>query len=287
MQNYLQNFLDYLTAERNLSPHTISAYKRDLLRYFLYLEDKGIELLKVSHKEINEYLWQRKAAGLTVKSLARFSSSIKMFHQFLIAEEYTKNDPTINLASPKISETLPEYLTLEEVELFLSQPNEREPQGLRDKAMLELMYATGMRVSELINIKKADLSLKDGYLKCKGKGNKERLIPVTDIAIKLIKAYLRKEQGSEYLFISNRKSPFSRVGFWKIVKKYALKSAINKNIKPHTLRHSFATHLIANDANLRNVQEMLGHSSVATTQIYTHIERQYLKDKHKKFHPRS
>jgi integrase/recombinase XerD len=241
--NYLQNFLDYLIVERNLSPNTISAYRRDLLKYFEYLAEKNLDLLKIQHNDINEYLWQRKQDGVQIKSLARFGSSIKMFHQFLVAEEYTKNDPTINLASPKIPQNLPEYLTIDEVELFLNQPN-----NLRDKAMLELLYATGLRISELINLKKEDVSLRGGYVKCFGKGSKERLIPVGELAIKLIREYLRKADDSEYLFLSSWKKPFSRTGFWKIVKKYALKSGIHKNIKPHTLRHSFATHLITNDA---------------------------------------
>ncbi|MFC1484986.1 site-specific tyrosine recombinase XerD [bacterium] len=289
---YLNYFLDYLKVERALSDNTISSYESDLDKYFSFLHEKQVDLFHVSHQNIMDYLWHRKQEGMSPKSLARFLVSTKVFHRFLIMEGYTENDPTVNLSSPKIGLTLPEYLTFEEVEKFLSQPDTSNFFGLRDKVMLEILYSTGMRISELLSLKKVDLNVLDGYLKCTGKGDKQRVIPIGEVAIDLILRYqeqVRENQiynDQEYMFLSTWNRRFSRTGFWKIVKKYALKLGITKNITPHILRHSFATHLVANNADLRAVQEMLGHSNISTTQIYTHLTKEHIKDKHKKYHPR-
>lgn len=290
--NYVDSFIDYLKVERSLSLNTTSAYRRDLKKYLEYLEKNNIDLFKVSHKNIMDYLWQKKQESKASRSIARFLVSIKTFHRFLITEGNTENDPTINLSSPRLGVQLPKFLTLKEVELLLAQPDETTIHGLRDKTMLELLYSTGMRISEIINLKKDDISLDVGYLKCLGKGSKERIIPIGAVAINILKKYFSvydsnpKYVAQNFLFISNWNKKFSRTGFWKIVKKHALSSGINKNITPHILRHSFASHLVTNDADLRIVQEMLGHASISTTQIYTHLTKEHLKDKYKKYHPR-
>ncbi|MFH1714674.1 MAG: site-specific tyrosine recombinase XerD [Elusimicrobiota bacterium] len=289
---YQKNFLNYLKVERALSQNTISAYTRDLNAYFIFLENKNIQIFDVTHHNIMDYLWIKKDDGNKPASLARFLATIKMYHRFIIMEGYTENDPTVNISSPKLGFRLPEYMTVDEVDKFIGQPDLTKKNGLRDKGMLELLYSTGMRISELINLKKNNINLKEGYVICTGKGNKERIIPIGAVAVKLITHYYKEFKlnpqydSQEYIFISNRNKKFSRTGFWKIVKKYAALAGINKNIKPHMLRHSFASHLVANNADLRAVQEMLGHASISTTQIYTHLTKEHLKDKHKKYHPR-
>jgi integrase/recombinase XerD len=292
MERYILEFIEYLRVERKLSDNTLSAYRADLASYKSFLEEKKLNLMTISHQDIIDYLWTKKQLGISAKSLARFSISIKLFHRFLILESYTTNDPTLNLSSPKISFNLPEYLTNEEIEILLAQPNMDTFVGLRDKTMLEILYSSGLRISELLEIKKNDIALKEGFLKCKGKGKKERMIPIGETAISLIKNFLDMAtenpvyENQDYLFLSNWNKKFSRVGFWKVLKKYALKSGIHKNITPHTLRHSFATHLLQNDANLMTVQKMLGHSNISTTQIYTHVDKIQIKNQHKKYHPR-
>ena len=292
MEKFLNEFLNYLKVERHLAENTLASYRNDLLVYLTFLREKNVELFHVSHQDIINYLWRRKEQNISSKSIARFATSIKIFHRFLISENYTENDPTTNLSSPKLAFTLPEYLTHEEIEKLIAQLNPETRVGLRDKTMIELLYSTGMRISEILDLKKNDVNLKDGFLKCKGKGQKERLIPMGELAVDLLTKYLESVNEDElydsqnFLFLSNWNKRFSRVGFWKIVKKYAFKSGINKNITPHTLRHSFATHLVGNNADLRTVQEMLGHSNISTTQIYTHIDKTHIKNKHKAYHPR-
>jgi integrase/recombinase XerD len=292
MKTYINYFLDYIKVERALSINTIDAYAQDLSDYTKFLIDKKIDLFKVEHKTIMDYLWMRKQEGMQSRSLARFLVSIKMFHRFLITEGHTENDPTINLSSPKLGLKLPEFLTVNEVEKLLSKPDITKPKGLRDKTMLELLYSTGMRISEIINLKKENINTEVGYIKCFGKGNKERIIPIGEVAVNILNQYYSTFANNsvfteqEYVFLSSFGKKFSRVGFWKIVKKYALMIDINKNITPHTLRHSFASHLVANNADLRAVQEMLGHSSISTTQIYTHLTKEHIKQKHHKYHPR-
>lgn len=288
---YVDSFINYLTVERALSINTTQAYKRDLKQYLKFLEDKNVNLFKVQHKHIMDYLWLKKEEKKSSRSLARFLVSIKTFHRFLINEGNTENDPTINLSSPRLGMRLPKFLTVKEVELLLLQPKENTRNGTRDKTMLELLYSTGMRISEIINLKKNDINLDVAYIKCLGKGNKERIIPIGEVAVDMLKKYLQqkvssKQSAQNILFPSSWGGKFSRTGFWKIVKKYAKTAGINKNVTPHTLRHSFASHLVANNADLRIVQEMLGHASISTTQIYTHITKEHLKEKYKKYHPR-
>lgn len=289
---FIQEFINYLKVERNLSKNTLEAYYADLIKYSNFINKTNLDIFKITHNDIIDYLWQKKELNLSVKSIARFEVSIKAFHRFLILEDYTKNDPTINLSAPKISFDLPEYLTVDEIEKLLSKPEIKTFQGLRDKAMLELLYSTGMRISELLDMQKHNLNLNENFIKCLGKGKKERLIPITDIAKNLLIEYISqancnpKYLDQPFLFLSNWNKKFSRTGFWKILKKYALLSGINKNITPHTLRHSFATHLLENDADLKIVQELLGHSNISTTQIYTHLDKSRIQKQHKKYHPR-
>ncbi|MDR0676660.1 MAG: site-specific tyrosine recombinase XerD [Elusimicrobiota bacterium] len=293
LENYVKIFTNYLKIERNLSKNTLDSYKADLIQYIDFIKKNDLDLMNIQHNDIINYLWGKKQQNLTTKTIARFGVSIKSFHRFLILEDYTKNDPTINLSTPKISFELPEYLTILEIELLLSKPNTKNLNGLRDKAMLELLYSTGMRISELLDLEKNNIDLNENFIKCMGKGSKERIIPINDISKNLILEYLEQKNNidsafveQKYLFISNWNRKFSRTGFWKILKKYALMSGINKNITPHTLRHSFATHLLENDADLKIVQELLGHSNISTTQLYTHLNKTKLQKQHKKYHPR-
>ncbi|MBM3243993.1 MAG: site-specific tyrosine recombinase XerD, partial [Candidatus Omnitrophica bacterium] len=234
-----------------------------------------------------------KDEGIAANSVARRLAAIRMFHRFLARERILKSDPSTLVDSPKLWKKVPDTLTINEIESLIAQPNLRYVLGIRDRAILETMYATGMRVSEVVNLKKDNVNLGVGFLRCIGKGNKERVIPLGKKAIAGIERYLKlsrpkllKNKESEYLFISRFGKKISRQSFWKIIKKYAKAARIKKAIKPHTLRHSFATHLLEHGADLRSVQEMLGHSDISTTQIYTHVNKDRLKSIHKQFHPR-
>jgi len=291
--NYIKLFLDYLSIERGLSPNTIQSYRRDLekLQYFLR-EKYSIE--KACEKDIAEFIKYLGKLNLSSRSIARCLSAIKSFYKFLILEGVIKVNPTSNFSSPKIWLSLPRYLSFEEVEKLLSLPDESSEIGLRDKAILETMYATGLRVSELITLKLENLNLEHGYLKCAGKGGKERIVPLGEIANQKIRSYLKfsrdkllKGEKSEFLFVNYRGKKLTRQGLWKIIKSYATKIGLRSKITPHILRHSFATHLLEKGADLRSVQLMLGHSQITTTQIYTHITRERLRRLYEKYHPRA
>jgi len=294
MKELIDSFLDYLSVERALAKNTILAYRADLNLYLDFVEQRGITVLsKTTKNDIVEFMLFQKAQGIQPVSISRRLAAIRMFHRFLARERVLKSDPTILIDSPKLWKKIPDALTLNEVEALINQPNWRNFQGARDKAILETLYATGMRVSELSNLKTNNVNLDIGFLRCIGKGNKERIIPLGKKAIQGIKRYLEfsrehflKKKTSEFIFISRSGSKLSRQSVWKLVKQYALKAKIKKSIKAHTLRHSFATHLLERGADLRSVQEMLGHANIATTQIYTHIDKERLKTVHKMFHPR-
>ncbi len=293
----LDEFINYIDVEKGLSKNTKLAYRRDLLRYLKYIEENGKIATGITHSDLMEFLLIRKKY-LSPSSLARVITSIKMFHRFLVSDKYCEVDPTENLDSPHLGRKLPKVLTFAEVEALLNAPPSDTPGGIRDRAMMELLYATGMRVSEIINLKMEDVNLKLGYLRCLGKRGKERIVPIGSEAIRFINIYLKKVRSvhkalsrtsgrqPQSLFWNRSGRKLSRVGFWKIIKRYAVLSGINKEITPHTLRHSFATHLLERGADLRAIQEMLGHESISSTQIYTHVTRERLKDLHKKFHPR-
>ena len=294
MKELIDSFLDYLSVERGLAKNTIVAYREDLNIYLDFMIKRGIDaLFKVSKNDIIEFMLFEKDAGILPVSISRRLAAIRMFHRFLARERVLKNDPTTLIESPKLWKKVPDTLSLNEVEALISQPDPRDFQGARDRAILEVLYATGMRVSETTDLKVNNLNLDIGFLRCIGKGNKERVIPLGRKAIKSIKRYSEfsrphflKKKESEFLFLNRSGKKISRQSIWKLTKQYAKEAKIKKPIKVHTLRHSFATHLLERGADLRSVQEMLGHSSISTTQIYTHIDKERLKAVHKMFHPR-
>ncbi len=288
----LVEFMNFITVEKGLAKNTQLAYQRNIRSFLKFIAEKKLSLSSLTSGELTKYLFQKRQAGLQASSLFQHWESIKLFYSFLINENHLTNDPTENLPSPRINRPLPKILSKEEVQRLIESPDTTKFSGLRDRTMLELLYATGLRVSELINLGRENVNLAEGYARCVGKGNKERLVPVGETALGLLKLYLEALNNNQKitdrisLFFNKSGKKFSRVGFWKLIKKYALQIGIDKNITPHTLRHSFATHVLAGGADLRSVQEMLGHSSIATTQIYTHLDRDHLKELHRKYHPR-
>lgn len=290
----LRRYLDYLSVEKGLSVNTLESYKNDLTRFFSYLLQKKLSWETIRRQDVEAYLTAAQNEGVTVATVSRYISSIRSFYNFTQLEKLSDNNPSEDIELPKKPKKLPEFLNTEEVERLLSAPDKETVTGLRDAAMLELLYATGERVSEIINLKMEDLNLDEGYLVCMGKGSKQRLIPFGDAAGEMIIRYIRnsrlklmKEQSTPFLFLSTRSGPLSRKTFWKMIKDYRLKAGIEKDISPHTLRHSFATHLLQNGADLRSVQMLLGHSDISTTQIYTHINQHRMKKIHDQYHPRA
>ena len=294
MKELIDSFLDYLSVERGLAKNTIIAYREDLNIYLDFMIKRGINTLsKISKNDIIEFMLFEKDKGVSPTSISRRLAAIRMFHRFLARERVLKDDPTTLIDSPKLWKKIPDTLSLNEVEALISQPDPRIRQGARDKAILETLYATGMRVSESTNLKVNNVNLDIGFLRCIGKGNKERIIPLGKKAIHSINRYLEfsrphflKNKASEFLFVNRSGNKLSRQSIWKLIKQYAKEAKIKKLVKVHTLRHSFATHLLERGADLRSVQEMLGHSNISTTQIYTHIDKERLKTVHKMFHPR-
>ena len=295
MESYVNQFINYLDVERGLAQNTLESYGRDLHQIENYLEDGNMGMLKDSNRTtIITYLGSLQTKGRAVSTISRNLAAIKSFYQYLVRERYLENDPAAKVESPKIEKKLPKVLTISEVEELLKQPSTLLPTGLRDKAMLELLYATGIRVSELISLNISDINLEMGYIKCYGKGAKERIVPLGSIAVKCVQDYLNKGRSKlirtyeeAALFVNHHGNRLTRQGFWKIIKKYAHEAAIDKDITPHTLRHSFATHLLENGADLRSVQKMLGHADISTTQIYTHVTNNHLKEVYDKTHPRA
>ncbi|MCF6096708.1 site-specific tyrosine recombinase XerD [Thermovorax subterraneus] len=295
MEEMVRQFLNFISVERGLAPNTIESYYRDLQNYLRFLKSQNITDLKFTSKTtIISYLLLMQKNGKASSSISRACAAIKSFYHFLMRERYIDEDPTINLNTPKLEKKLPRVLTVEEVEKLLEQPDIRDPLGFRDKTMLELLYSTGIRVSELISLTTEDVNLDMGFLRCTGKGSKERIVPIGSFAITYLKEYINnvrrllvKDKNSDVLFVNHFGKALTRQGFWKIIKKYAKMAGIDKEITPHTLRHSFATHLIENGADLRAVQEMLGHADISTTQIYTHLTKTRIKEVYDKTHPRA
>jgi len=290
---YLPIFLDFLTVEKGLAKNSLSAYSTDLRNFGRYLADQKLELERVERINIVRYFQSLRSAGISARSVARALAAIRGMFRFLVAERHLKHDPTENLENPKIWTNLPKSLQPFEVEALLGAPDRETPEGLRDRAMLELLYATGLRVSELIHVKVDDLVMDAGFLRTIGKGSKERIVPFGDTARDAINDYVdrgRREldkHGDVHLFLSNRGRPMSRQSFWMKIVKYARMAGVKSHISPHVLRHSFATHLLENGADLRSVQMMLGHSDISTTQIYTHVSRARLQKMYETFHPRA
>jgi len=290
----IDDFLHYLTVERGLAKNSLLAYGHDLDKFERYLRDKGRNPRQVRQGEINEFARRLSGEGLSAKSIARALNSVRMFYRYLVMEAIVPEDPTAQVRGPRTLKSLPRYLTLEEVDHLLAAPDISTPLGARDAAMVELLYATGLRVSELVSLRVRDLSLDAGYLRCLGKGSKERLVPLGRRAAQRLRAYLDgarpailRGHAHASLFLNNRRGPMSRQGFWKILKKYGRAMGLRGKLSPHVLRHSFATHLLERGADLRSVQMMLGHADISTTQIYTHINRERLRKIYRDFHPRA
>lgn len=295
MESLIQEFIDYLGHEKGLATNTLESYSRDLKQYYGFLsEDADESLESASQATIVAYLMYLRKQGKATATIARRLAALKAFYQFLVKENYVSKDPTNELSSPKLERKLPKVLTVAEVERLLNQPDQKTLNGKRDKAMLEVLYATGIRASELVNLNVDDVDLQEGFVRCMGKGSKERVVPLGEMAKKALSLYISEVRpklltnpNDKALFLNHHGKRLTRQGFWKIVKKYAQAAQIKKEITPHTLRHSFATHLLENGADIRAVQEMLGHSDISTTQIYTHVTKERLKDVYAKTHPRA
>jgi integrase/recombinase XerD len=290
-----QAFFEYLSVEKGLAPNTIASYDRDLRKLFLFFEKEKVWWKKAEEDHLIRFIQHQSRAGLSARSVARLVSTLRAFYRFLVLDGAVKINPAVNLMTPKMWFKLPKVLQVEEVERLLRQPAGNDPRSVRDRAMLELLYASGLRVSELILLKGPDLNLDDGFLICTGKGGKERIVPLGRSAIEAIEHYLRQARArfikagceSHYVFLTGRGGPFTRQGFWKRLKMYAMQAGLDSKVSPHILRHSFATHMLERGADLRSVQLMLGHSQITTTQIYTHVSRSRLRRVYDRFHPRA
>ena len=290
----LDRFLESLVVERGLRQNSLEAYQRDLIRYLTYLSDRGRQATSLDRTEVPRYLLALRDAGLGPRSVARHLSAIRQFHRFLVRQGQAAEDPTAHLEAPRPWRRLPGVLSSEEVDRLLAGPAAANPRELRNRAMLELMYASGLRVSELVGLRLGDVNLGVGIVRVVGKGDKERLVPVGDAAAASLRIYLRggrpllaKNRPSDVLFLGRHGRGLTRQMFWRLIKQAALEAGISKPVTPHTLRHSFATHLLEHGADLRSVQIMLGHADIGTTQVYTHLSRAHLKAIYDKFHPRA
>ncbi|MBU9888554.1 MAG: site-specific tyrosine recombinase XerD [Candidatus Omnitrophica bacterium] len=287
-----EDFLNYLSVEKGLAANTLEAYRQDLVRYRIFLEKvQANDWRKVTRTHILKYLSAEGKRGLESSSIARGLVSIKLFHRFLTKEHHVETDVTSVLESPKLWKKLPQFLTAQEMELILKMPDVKTATGIRDLALLECLYATGMRVSEITGIPLGNVYLENRFIKCRGKGDKERLVPLGSKAIEACQDYLRRVRSkmkarTDHFFLGRGGEGLTRQFVWQMIKRYARLAGITKEITPHTFRHSFATHLLERGADLRVVQELLGHSDIATTQIYTHVSGHRLKSVHAKFHPR-
>jgi len=292
----IASFLTHVKVEKGLSSNTVSAYKRDLEKFEAFTRKRKLSLEAISRDDLVDFLAGLYRQKLESRTVARQLVTLRNFFRFAQMQELISADPSINLESPKIRRTLPGYLRLEEVERLLEQPDEKTALGLRDRAILEVLYSTGLRVSELISLRVSDLDAKVGCVRCIGKGDKERIVPTGRKALAMVEKYLREARGqlssrgkpsSPALFVNRRGGTLSRVGIWKILSAYGRRAGLRMAIKPHMLRHSFATHLLERGADLRSVQLMLGHADISTTQIYTHVVEERLKQIYKAHHPRA
>lgn len=290
----IKKYNTYLKLERGLSANSIEAYMQDLSKLYSFISTEGIGFKDVTYEIIQQFLAGLYDIGIHPRSQARIISGIKSFYHFLILDDYITSDPTELLESPKIGLKLPEVLSVDEINSILDTIDLSTPEGHRNRAMLEMLYSCGLRVSELINLRFSDLYLKEGFIKVEGKGDKQRLVPISEIAIKEIQLYLPergrkmvKKDYIDYVFISKRGTGLSRIMVFHIVKEQTRMAGVTKTVSPHTFRHSFATHLLEGGANLRAIQEMLGHEKITTTEIYTHIDRTFLRKEILEHHPRN
>lgn len=290
----LRLFLDFVSVEKGLAENSLLAYERDLHKYFDFLAKKDITVVaRIAKQDVIDFLKSLRDAESAVTSMYRALVSIKLFHRFLLQERFVEEDVSHLLDTPTLWKTLPEFLTHDEINRMLEVSKKRTRWGLRDNALLEFFYATGLRVSEIAQLKMGDINIPAKYVRCVGKGNKERIVPIGGKAIDALERYVRIREtfvrvsgACDYFFVSKKGKGFTRKGLHDLIKRYAKRAGITKNISPHTLRHSFATHLLEGGVDLRIVQELLGHADIATTQIYTHVSRDRLKKAHKEFHPR-
>ena len=288
----IDNFIDNIWLEKGLSKNTLSAYNQDLLKFTLWL--KGSSLKNVDRIKLLDYLTYRFEQGYNSRSTARTLSSLRSFYAFLVEKNFISENPTSKIDSPKLGSSLPKILSEEDVNKLINAPDIKSPIGLRDRAMLELLYACGLRISELISLNVLNLNSRQGLVSVMGKGEKERLVPMGEEALERVSDYLtygrnqflKENQSSSFLFLSKRGTGMTRQAFWYRIKEYALKSGVDKSLSPHTLRHAFATHLLNHGADLRTIQLLLGHSSLSTTQIYTEVARHRMKELHQEHHPR-
>jgi len=289
----LRLFLEYLTVEKGLAGNTVQSYARDVRKLVDHLKVRKIALHRVTEETVVGFIHGESQAGLSARSLARLISALRSFFRFLVLSGFVKTDATAQLMTPSTWLALPKFLTVAEAEALLQAPDEKKPRGVRDRAMLEMLYGSGLRVSELAALKVAEINLEDGFLVCRGKGGKERIVPLGRSSGRAIRRYLTEVRpgldpgGREELFLSRRGRPFTRQGVWKLLRQHAVTAGLAARISPHVLRHSFATHLLERGADLRSVQLMLGHSQITTTQIYTHVSRERLRRVYDKFHPRA
>jgi integrase/recombinase XerD len=290
----IDTYLDYLRDVRRMSPNTLSSYARDLGALAAYAETKGRAPERLERRDLEAFARQLMTNGLAPRSVARAIACLRGYFKFLLVEKTVDADPAEDLRAPRAWPALPKYLDLDEVDRLLAQPDTSTPRGVRDKALIELLYATGLRVTELLSLKAGDINLDAGYLTCIGKGDKQRMVPLGQEAIEWVRRYARdgraallKKKSSPWLFVNARDGgPLSRVGFWKVLKAYGVSAGISRELSPHVLRHSFATHLLDRGADLRMIQVMLGHADLSTTQIYTHVLEARLRAVYDKYHPR-
>ena len=293
----LEEYFVYLKIEKGLSPNSINSYKRDLVQYLNFITEENIESLNdIERYTILSFMQSQRETGKSNNSMIRMISSLRKFHQYLKQEDLTETDPMLLVDTPKKAQNLPKVMSMSEVEKLLEISDTSKPLGLRDRTMLEVMYATGVRISELVSLRLDELHLPMSMIQTKGKGDKERIIPIGDTAIYWMKQYLelsrpklsmKNAEEEPYVFLNSRGGTLSRQGVWKKIKKLVKQANIKSDVTPHTLRHSFATHLLENGADLRIVQELLGHSDISTTQIYTHITKHRLKNVYNEYHPRA
>ena len=293
MEKRIKLFLEFLQKDKKLSNNTLQSYKRDITQYESYINEENLQYLKVTNEDIKKYLENLKNIGKKTSTISRNLASIRSFYQYLVRTKKVKEDPTEGIQSPKVEKRVPSVLSSKEVELLLEQPKAVDLKGIRDKAMLEFAYATGMRVTEIINLNIEDVNLKEGYVSCTN-ANKQRNIPLGAISINALKEYIKKarpylikSEDEKSLFVNINGKRLTRQGFWKIVKFYKEQAHIDKDITPHVLRHSFATHLLQNGADLKAIQVMLGHSDISSTQVYMQFQDEGLKNIYKKAHPRA
>ena len=287
-------YLTYLRDVRRVSPNTVESYARDLAGLGAFAAKRGVDVDALQRRDLEAFVRSLMASGLAPRSVARSVACVRGYYRFVAVEQKRQESPADDLRAPRAWPSLPKFLDLDEVDRLLAQPDVSTPRGLRDKALIEMLYATGMRVSELVGVKPGDLNLDEGYLTCIGKGDKQRIVPIGQAAADWVRRYMRDgrhqllhKRSSPWLFVNARDGgPLSRVGFWKVLKEYGIKAGVNRDISPHVLRHSFATHLLERGADLRAIQVMLGHADLSTTQIYTHVLEARLRAVYDKFHPR-